>query len=111
MVGACGGQTVSSSTTGGSSASLDCATATVPTYADLTIWPLCTGCHSSTLAGTARGGAPANVNFDTYAGAAARAGEALAEIEAGRMPPRGEAQPSAAQISALQTWASCGTPQ
>ena len=84
---------------------------TVPTYSELTIWPLCTVCHSSSLSGSARQGAPSNVNFDTYAAAARAASEAVAEVSAGRMPPPGETQPTSDQTRALEEWAQCGTPE
>jgi len=83
----------------------------VPTYSELTIWPLCTVCHSSSLSGSARQGAPANVNFDSYAAAARAAGEAVTEVSAGRMPPSGETQPASAETAALEQWAQCGTPE
>ena len=52
--------------------------------------PHCLGCHSSTLAGDARNGAPASVNFDTFANATSNNNEVNANIlvQAGSMPRR-----------------------
>ena len=49
----------------------------------------CTGCHSSGLSGTARNGAPAGVDFDSYGAAVANAARAEVRIGAGTMPPGG----------------------
>jgi len=103
----CGG---SSNGTTSSLSGTDCPE-TVPTYGELTIWPLCTVCHASSLSGSARQGAPANVNFDTYAAAARAASEAVVEVTAGRMPPPGQTQPTSDQTTALEQWAQCGTPE
>jgi hypothetical protein len=46
---------------------------TVPTCAQLTIWPPCTSCHSSALTGAARRKAPAGVDFDSFAAAGSQA--------------------------------------
>jgi uncharacterized membrane protein len=108
VAASCGGQTSTAGTT--TPATSDCSSAAVPTYSELTIWPLCTTCHSSALTGSARSGAPPSVNFDSYSAAAAHAAEAVAEIDAGRMPPAGASQPSSAQVTALTLWTSCGTP-
>ena len=43
----------------------------------------CTGCHSSSLSGPDRNGAPDGVNFDTLAGAQAHWNAALSRVEAG----------------------------
>lgn len=99
-----------SNATTSTSSGADCS-ATIPTYSELTIWPLCTVCHSSSLSGSARQGAPSNVNFDTYAAAARAAGEAVTEVTAGRMPPSGETQPTSAETAALEQWAQCGSPE
>jgi hypothetical protein len=46
---------------------VDCATATVPKYSEMTAaWGKCVTCHSSNLTATARNGAPAGINYDTY---------------------------------------------
>jgi uncharacterized membrane protein len=90
--------------------SVDCSAVTVPKYSELTIWPLCISCHSSTLTGSARKNAPANINFDTYAAAQAQAARAAAEVKAGTMPERGSSQPTDDEKAALYAWAACGTP-
>ena len=91
--------------------SVECATATVVPYSQLTILSLCTGCHSSTVTGNKRDGAPGGVNYDSYAAAKAEASSGAAQVNAGEMPPPGEAQPTADQKDALYSWAACGTPQ
>jgi len=49
----------------------------------------CTGCHASTRTGTARNGAPAGVDFDTYAGAMVNIAHATYHVIGGQMPPGG----------------------
>ena len=93
-----------------SAATIDCSAVTVPKYSELTIWPLCTSCHSSAVTGAAREKAPSNVNFDTYAAAQAQAARAVLEVRAGAMPEKNEPQPTDEQKTALYTWAACGTP-
>ena len=46
----------------------------------------CVSCHTSSLSGPDRAGAPAGFDFDTYQGAAATAVAANAEIQQGTMP-------------------------
>ncbi len=105
---ACGG--TSANPTSGSLSGTDCSQA-VPAYSALTIWPLCTGCHSSTLSASARQGAPSNVNFDSYAPAVRAASEAAMQVSGGEMPPAGHTQPSSDEKTALYQWALCGTPE
>lgn len=90
---------------------VDCSTATVPTFAQVEIFSLCTSCHSSAVSGAARQSAPGDVNFDTYAAAKASASSAAGEVNGGEMPPAGHPQPTADQKTALYAWAACGTPQ
>ena len=47
----------------------------------------CTSCHAADQAGAARNGAPAGVDYDTFAGAAASAQRARARINNDTMPP------------------------
>ena len=68
---------------------IDCATVTVPAFADVAAFNTCIGCHSSTLEGASRFGAPVGVDYDNYAAAAANAEEGVAEVYAGTMPPVG----------------------
>lgn len=89
---------------------IDCSQVTAPSYAALTIWPLCTDCHSASKTGAARNKAPVGVDFDSYAAAKAQAASAAAQVNAGLMPERTDAQPSAEQKAALFAWAMCGTP-
>ena len=89
---------------------VDCTQVTPQKYSAMTIWPLCTSCHSAALTGTARMMAPAATNFDSYAAAMSKAIVAATRVNAGQMPPMGKPQPSAEQKAALLAWASCGTP-
>jgi uncharacterized membrane protein len=91
--------------------SVDCTAVTVPTYGEMTLWPLCTSCHSSTRTGSAREKAPEGINYDTYLAARGQASAAAAQVSAGLMPPRNESQMSEDQKAALYAWAACGTPQ
>ncbi len=88
---------------------VDCATPAVPTYAMVNAFRLsCTTCHSSTLVGASRFGAPQTVNFDTYAAALPHAEEAARRVFAGDMPRTGTV--SAGDKQDLYRWALCGTP-
>ncbi len=90
---------------------IDCSTATVQKYSELTIWPICTNCHASTKTGAARNMAPETVNFDSYNSAKASATRAAIRVNIGTMPPAGgTSTPSAEQKAALVNWAQCGTP-
>ena len=89
---------------------VDCTTVTPKKYSELSIWPLCTSCHSSALSGTARMMAPIGTNFDTFDAARMKAGLAASRAKIGQMPPAGAAQPTAAQKDDLAAWATCGTP-
>ena len=67
---------------------VDCS-GTLPTYAQVTAFTKCSVCHSSAFMGAARQEAPADVNFDTEAGALAHAMKAAEEVNEGAMPPAG----------------------
>ncbi len=95
----------------GDSVDIDCATATVPKFADMTAWGKCTTCHSSTLTGSARRAAPEGVNYDNYADAKANADDAKHEVEEGDMPLAGNPQLTEEEKTQIYTWASCETPQ
>ena len=87
---------------------VDC-TPPVPTYAEVHAFPLsCTSCHSSTLTGAARFGAPASVDFDTEAAATPHAEAAARRVFAGEMPRTGSL--SAADKTDLYRWALCRRP-
>lgn len=100
---------------------VNCATETVPTYSQVTIFSkTCVTCHSSTKTGDARKGmgaeaAPVTVNFDTYEAAKAnaiKAAEELYEDARGAMPPEDSSLPVAteAEKKEVLVWAKCGTP-
>jgi len=105
---------------------VNCATETVPTYSQVTLFQNnCVKCHSSTKKGAARMGegtmlsddqAPDDVNFDTYAAAKAsalKAADELYEDARGAMPPEESGLPVASDTEKKQVlvWAKCGTPQ
>ncbi len=94
-------------TSGGSQ--VDCKAITVPKFAEMTAWSKCTNCHSTTLSGAARIGAPTAINFDKYDEAVMDADLARSEVESGSMPPGGGL--SAAEKTQIVDWASCDTPQ
>ncbi len=58
-----------------------------PTFAEMTAFSKCVGCHTSTKVGPDRKSAPVTVNFDTEAGANASAARAAAMVMSGAMPP------------------------
>jgi uncharacterized membrane protein len=89
---------------------IDCATATVPNYADVTMFEVCENCHASSLSGAQRQDAPGDVNFDTYDAAKASAEESLYEVYNGDMPINGYTVTDE-QKQAFYAWAQCGTPQ
>jgi uncharacterized membrane protein len=95
----------------GTPPTVDCSQVTIPTYSQLTIWPLCTSCHSSAASGGARHGAPGGVNYDTYDSARAAASIAASTVNSGIMPGSGQPAPTEEQKSALFAWALCGSPQ
>ena len=88
---------------------VDCAAAPIPTFQQVTIWPKCTNCHSSTRTGADRNAAPVGVDFDTYASASAHAEKAAEEVNEGEMPKTGTA--TAEEKDSLFRWALCGKPQ
>jgi uncharacterized membrane protein len=92
---------------------VDCATATVPTFANVTVFStVCTGCHASTKTGAARNLAPVGLDFDTFASAQPHARKAVSEVYTGAMPPNGaNADLTEAQKTELYNWGLCGTPQ
>ena len=73
----------------------------------------CLSCHSSTLTGSARNGAPDSLNFDTYEAAVANAADALSEENGGTMPPDTSGIPllDGGQTAALLAWQSAGFPR
>ena len=76
----------------------------------------CTRCHSSTLSGSERHGAPSDHNFDTLAGIKATPAEHLDEEAAAgpenvntSMPPA-DPRPQDGERRQLGEWLACGTP-
>jgi uncharacterized membrane protein len=93
---------------------IDCSTVRpVPTFAEVTAFQnVCTNCHVSTKTGSARNGAPSDINFDQYASANSHANQAAIEVNVGAMPPEGSGfSLTAAQKTTLFDWAMCGAPQ
>lgn len=88
---------------------VDCGTATVPKFAEVTAFAKCTACHSSDKAGTARAGAPVGINYNTYADAKLNAPKGMDEVYEGAMPPGGGM--TEAEKTQIYNWASCDTPQ
>ena len=66
----------------------------------------CIGCHSSSLGGKDRNGAPRGVDLDKYQGAAASSEKSAARIQAGLMPPSGPL--SEADKSTFMDWVADG---
>lgn len=89
---------------------VDCAMGPIPTYAEVGAFQKCSACHSSALSGsTARHEAPADINYDTYAGAEAHATKAASEVNEGAMPPADSGITlTAAEKDALYKWSLCG---
>jgi mono/diheme cytochrome c family protein len=84
-----------------------------PTFSQVTAFSeVCVNCHSSTLDGNDRNGAPAGYDFDEYASASDKAGEIEDLVQSGEMPPAYAGYTlSEAQQSALYLWIDCGTPR
>jgi uncharacterized membrane protein len=85
----------------------------VPAFAQVQVFQsVCSNCHSSAKTGTARNGAPAEINFDQYTSAYAQAEQAAIEVNVGAMPPAfAKTTLTEVQKAALFNWAMCGAPQ
>lgn len=85
----------------------------VPTFAQVQVFQtVCTNCHNSSKTGTARNGAPPEINFDQYASAYVHAEQAAIEVNAEAMPPAAaHITLTDAQKVTLFDWAMCGAPQ
>ncbi|MCB9749070.1 MAG: hypothetical protein H6713_03585 [Myxococcales bacterium] len=94
---------------GGDYPEVDCSTADVKSFAEMTVWGSCTSCHSSALSGSSRQSAPEGVDFDSFEAAMAQADHAAAEVAEDEMPPGGGLSEDAK--NELYAWARCGTPQ
>jgi len=69
----------------------------------------CVSCHSTQWTGDDRGGAPEQVNFDTYSDFLASETFAVyTQLTEGLMPPDGYDQPSEADRARIADWAYCG---
>jgi len=88
---------------------VDCATGAVPTYGQVTAFTKCAVCHDSAKSGAARVMAPADINYDTYAGADAHATKAASEVNEGAMPPASSGITlTEEEKQTLYRWALCG---
>lgn len=77
----------------------------------------CVRCHSSSLAGSARNGAPSDHNFDSLAAIVATDGAHIDEVAGASgahvnqvMPPSGPF-PTLEERQQLAEWIACGTPE
>ena len=81
-------------------------------FAQVAIFKKCTMCHSSTLSGTARRSAPAEINFDVYASTEKYLVAAVGAVKAGDMPPPGSGVTvTDAEKQGLYAWDMCGAPE
>ncbi|MEZ4449058.1 MAG: hypothetical protein R3B09_06200 [Nannocystaceae bacterium] len=87
---------------------VDCASATVPRFDEMSVWNSCVGCHSSKLSGAGRSGAPSDFNYDSHEAALFDPFETAEVVVEGEMPPGGGL--SAADRELINTWAQCGAP-
>jgi uncharacterized membrane protein len=87
------------------------ANGTCTTYSQVTIWPKCITCHSSTITGDNRMDATPEVNFDSYDAAKMQGVLADTWVSAGLMPPAGHPQPTDAEKASLRDWVDCGLPK
>lgn len=69
----------------------------------------CTECHSASLTGPDRAGAPAGVDLDTLEGVRDHAPRVEARVESASMPPN--ASPDADQVARFLGWLQCGLPE
>ena len=78
------------------------------TFDEVMAFDTCRNCHSTTV--TNRQGAPANINFDTAAGALDDREEVLEEVNEGEMPPEPYASSfSQDQRNEILAWICCGS--
>ena len=75
------------------------------------VYTWCTPCHSPTLSGDDRQGAPDGVDFGSYEDVLTYADRIEDRIfnEAAPMPPAGG--PTEAELAAMATWLECGLPE
>jgi uncharacterized membrane protein len=105
-IGACGGGGGASS-----SGSDDCPSeVTYATTAKPFVQKYCISCHSKSVSGTARDGAPVGINFDDEKGLRAHGTHVHEYTDNGRMPPTDDLslpQPSAFERDAFVEWTVC----
>lgn len=103
---------------GGSATGVTCppdSTLTADTFGTAFMGQYCTRCHATSLKGSARQGAPSDVNLDTLAGVRAEAQDidawsgASDTLTNAQMPPSGPA-PSVEERRKLSQWLACGAP-
>ncbi len=96
---------------GGGGNTVDCAqsTLTYDNFGSQFMDSYCLGCHSTSVSGGARGGAPVAVNFDELTQIQTQKGRIKARVNAKTMPPAtANASPSQAEIDDLVEWIDCG---
>ena len=81
----------------------------VPTFSQVSLFDVCTTCHSSQLSGGARQNAPQGIDYDTYQAAVNNAAQGVSAVMAGVMPLRGSVTQQ--QKLDFYTWAACDEPQ
>jgi len=88
----------------------------IPAAGKTTYWTIrpllqthCLSCHSSTLVGLARQGAPAGVDYDAYAAAVKYASSGNTWVQSGGMPPVGPLEP--VDKALFQSWLESGVPE
>jgi uncharacterized membrane protein len=97
-------------TDGNSGASAPPADPTWENYIQAFFDGYCVRCHSSDLTGSARQGAPAGIDYNTYELAVQNAAGAKTEVSSAGMPPS-DPLPTDAERNALVKWVDNGTPQ
>ena len=91
----------------------DCPEVTDVTYG-ATIEPLivthCTSCHTESLVGSARKGAPSAVNLDSHASVASWKDRVATRVTAGTMPPTSEPPVPRCDAALIVHWVDNGAP-
>jgi uncharacterized membrane protein len=107
LLPACGGEPAQAQ----ADPDVDCGAVKVPTFPEVSAFHKCINCHSTTKVESARQGAPAGVDYDTYAAAMANAHAGMEQVYKDLMPPPGYADLNEAEKNQIYRWASCDTPQ
>lgn len=68
----------------------------------------CVYCHGSQAVGSARQGAPDDLNFDKLDTVKAEAAEMYEETESGAMPPGSAAKITGTDLENVRVWLACG---